>query len=94
MDVVLSLSGGLYRVQGLEGKKPLLEIRQEMITNHSLPYTKICLYTLTSPRSRSGSGAVNRSVANGQTAENSSRRADIPRSRSGSVMDYVALRMR
>ena len=47
MDAVLSLSDGLDRVQGLEGKKPLLEIRQEMITNHSLPYTKICIYTLT-----------------------------------------------
>ena len=45
--VVLSLSNDLYRVHGLEGKKALLEIRQEMITNHSLPYTEICLYAIT-----------------------------------------------
>ena len=69
--ILLSLEGGLYRVQCLEDKKPLLEIRQVsgITINPKLPYLEISQYTLTSHRSHNGSIADSKSVADGQTGE-------------------------
>lgn len=47
MYVVVSLSDGLHKVHGLEGRKSLLEIRQKIITNHMLSNTEICIDSLT-----------------------------------------------
>ena len=77
-------------------KKVILEIRQEMITNHILPNTHIPNISLTLPRSRSGSDVNNSNIADGQTGEKpkvGTNELTLPRSRSVSVVDDVASRM-
>ena len=90
MDVVLSLSGSSYRVQGLVGKKPFLEIRQEMITNHNLSYTKVCLYTLTSPTVVAVAVQTTGASRTVRPERIAADRLTSPRNHSGSVVDNAA----